>query len=75
MSSEKIILCVDDENDILELFRDEFIDSGFKVLEASNGAEAFELFQNNKILARLKYHNSSQFPDSPLQQISLLLLM
>lgn len=49
MSSEKVILCVDDEVDILELFRDEFVDAGFKVLEASNGAEAFDLFQSNKI--------------------------
>jgi len=49
MSSEKVILCVDDEVDILELFRDEFIDLGFKVLEASNGIDAFKLFKENDI--------------------------
>lgn len=49
MSSEKVILCVDDEVDILELFRDEFLELGFKVLEASNGVEAFEVFKSNKI--------------------------
>ena len=49
MNSEKVILCVDDEEDILELFRDEFLDLGFKVIEASNGAEAFDLFKTNEI--------------------------
>jgi len=49
VSSEKVILCVDDEVDILELFRDEFLELGFKVLEASNGVEAFEVFKSNKI--------------------------
>lgn len=49
MSEQKVILCVDDEVDILELFRDEFIDGGFKVLEASNGAEAFEIYKNNHV--------------------------
>ena len=49
MSSDKVILCVDDEVDILELFRDEFVDNGFKVIEASNGTDAFELYQNNKV--------------------------
>lgn len=44
-----MILCVDDEADILELFRDEFVDNGFKVLEASNGADAFELFQTSNV--------------------------
>lgn len=47
--SEKVILCVDDEADILELFRDEFEECGFKVIEASNGKDAFKLFQENKI--------------------------
>lgn len=47
--SEKTILCVDDEADILELFRDEFEEAGFKVLEAPNGKEAFTIFNNNKI--------------------------
>lgn len=49
MSEEKVILCVDDEVDILELFKDEFIDCGFKVLEASNGVDAFEIYKNNKV--------------------------
>lgn len=49
MSSEKVILCVDDEADILELFRDEFIELGFKVLEASNGTDAFDIFKENHV--------------------------
>lgn len=49
MSEEKVILCVDDEVDILELFKDEFIDGGFKVLEASNGVDAFEIYKNNHV--------------------------
>lgn len=49
MSSNKVILCVDDEVDILELFRDEFVDLGFKVLEASNGLDAFKIFKENKV--------------------------
>lgn len=49
MSSQKVILCVDDEVDILELFRDEFVDLGFKVLEASNGVDAFNIFKDNHI--------------------------
>ncbi|MCF8059020.1 MAG: response regulator [Bacteriovoracaceae bacterium] len=49
MKEQKVILCVDDEADILELFRDEFLDIGFKVLEASNGVDAFEVFKNNKV--------------------------
>lgn len=49
MSEEKVILCVDDEVDILELFKDEFIDCGFKVLEASNGVDAFDIYKNNKV--------------------------
>ncbi len=49
MNEQKIILCVDDEADILELFKDEFIDLGFKVLEANNGVDAFEIFKNNQV--------------------------
>lgn len=49
MSDKKTILCVDDEADILELFRDEFEDSGFNVIEASNGVDAFNLFKENDI--------------------------
>lgn len=47
--SEKVILCVDDEADILELFRDEFEECGFKVLEASNGKEVLDIFKNNHV--------------------------
>jgi two-component system, response regulator, stage 0 sporulation protein F len=47
--SDKTILCVDDEADILELFKDEFLDSGYNVLEASNGVEAFEVFMDNTV--------------------------
>lgn len=49
MSSEKVILCVDDEADILELFRDEFIECGYKVLEAPNGVDAFNIFKDNHV--------------------------
>ena len=49
MSSEKVILCVDDESDILELFIDEFTECGYKVLQASNGVEAFKVFEENEI--------------------------
>ena len=49
MSSQKVILCVDDEVDILELFRDEFLDLDFKVLEASNGVDAFDIFRTNHV--------------------------
>jgi DNA-binding NtrC family response regulator len=49
MAEQKVILCVDDEADILELFRDEFLEFGYKVLEASNGVEAFKVFQENEI--------------------------
>ncbi len=47
--SQKTILCVDDETDILELFRDEFHECGYRVLEASNGFDAFELFKGNQV--------------------------
>ncbi|MCY4495586.1 MAG: response regulator [Acidimicrobiaceae bacterium] len=47
--AERTILCVDDETDILELFRDEFQECGYRVLEASNGVDAFELFKHNRI--------------------------
>ena len=46
---QKVILCVDDEHDILELFKDEFIDCGHKVLEANNGVDAFEVFKSNRV--------------------------
>jgi two-component system response regulator (stage 0 sporulation protein F) len=49
MGLQKTVLCVDDEADILELFREEFLESGFKVLEASNGVEAFNVFKENQV--------------------------
>ena len=49
MADQKVILCVDDEADILELFRDEFLELGYKVLEASNGVDAFKVFQGNEV--------------------------
>jgi len=49
MSSKKVILCVDDEADILELFCDEFLDLGFEVLQASNGVDAFKKFKENTV--------------------------
>lgn len=49
MSEQKVILCVDDEEDILELFRDEFNDVGYKVLEARTGNQALDLFKKEKI--------------------------
>lgn len=49
MEDQKVILCVDDEIDIIELFRDEFIEAGYKVLEASNCEDAFKLYQSNEV--------------------------
>ena len=49
MSDKKTILCVDDEADILELFRDEFEDGGFNVIEASNGVDAFTMYKENEV--------------------------
>lgn len=49
MSKKQTILCVDDEKDILELFKDQFEESGFNVLEATNGKEAFKIFQSEQI--------------------------
>lgn len=49
MSNKKTILCVDDEKDILELFRDQLEESGFNVLEANNGKEAFKIFQGGGV--------------------------
>lgn len=49
MSTKKTILCVDDEADILELFKDEFEECGFDVVVASSGNDGFDAFQANKV--------------------------
>lgn len=49
MASKKTILCVDDEKDILELFRDQFEESGFNVVEATNGRDAFKIFSESHV--------------------------
>ncbi len=49
MEDQKVVLCVDDEADILELFKEEFEELGFKVLEASNGEEALSIFQKKQV--------------------------
>lgn len=41
------ILVVDDDNEILELIRDIFIDEGFLVYTANNSNKALELLKNN----------------------------
>ena len=42
--SKRRILLVDDEADIREVFKEEFLSIGWEVYEASNGLEAIELF-------------------------------
>ncbi len=49
MSDKKVILCVDDEADILDLFCEEFLDHGFDVLKAENGILGVEVFNANKV--------------------------
>jgi two-component system response regulator FlrC len=49
MSEQKTILCVDDEVDILELFKDEFEENGYKVLQADCGNKGFEVYKANKV--------------------------
>jgi DNA-binding NtrC family response regulator len=46
---DKTILIVDDEAGIRDLFREEFSDNGAKVLEASSGNKAIEVFKNGGI--------------------------
>ncbi len=46
---KKTILCVDDETDILELFRDELQECGHCVLEATNVKDALALFGQNQV--------------------------
>lgn len=42
------VLIVDDEQDLLEIFRMEFEDRGCHVMTASNGHDAFNLVNKNK---------------------------
>lgn len=43
MSSQKLILIVDDEQDILNLYQEVLIGAGFMVITALNGVEAVEV--------------------------------
>ncbi len=49
MSSQKLILVVDDETLLREILRDEFRDSGYQVIEAENGRLAFDLLAKNPV--------------------------
>jgi DNA-binding response OmpR family regulator len=42
------ILCVDDDPNILELYRDEFSGEGYHVILARNGKEALRKFESEK---------------------------
>ena len=44
----KKILLVDDEESILLLYNEEFVDEGYTVVSAMNGEEALEKFQSDK---------------------------
>jgi two-component system, response regulator, stage 0 sporulation protein F len=44
----KTILFVDDEPSLLNLYRDEFSEEGFRVVSAGNGKEAVEKFRKEK---------------------------
>ena len=46
---EQVILIVDDDPDLLELFTGVVECAGFKVLSASNGLEALELVESHKV--------------------------
>lgn len=43
------VLLVDDESELLDLYSTEFEYAGFSTLRASNGKEAYQLFQKEKI--------------------------
>ncbi|MFT6071091.1 MAG: DNA-binding NtrC family response regulator [Bacteriovoracaceae bacterium] len=45
----KTILIVDDEAGIRELFKEELMDNGAKVLEAESGNKAFEVFKQGGV--------------------------
>ncbi len=44
----KKILCVDDDPNILELYKDELSEEGYHVILARNGKEALRKFENEK---------------------------
>lgn len=48
MFKGKIVLVVDDESDLREILRDEFVYEGAEVMEAANGREALELAKKHK---------------------------
>jgi CheY-like chemotaxis protein len=48
MFKGKIVLVVDDESDLREILRDEFLYEGAQVMEASNGREALELAKKHQ---------------------------
>lgn len=48
MFKGKIVLVVDDESDLREILRDEFLYEGAEVMEASNGREALELAKKHQ---------------------------
>jgi CheY-like chemotaxis protein len=47
--SQKVVLVVDDEEGIRELFKDEFEYSGATVFTAADGLEAFEIAKAQKL--------------------------
>lgn len=49
MAAKKTILCVDDEEGIVEALYDTFMDTGFKVKTALGGEEALEIFDREDI--------------------------
>ena len=44
----KKVLCVDDDPNILELYKDELSEEGYHVILASNGKEALRKFESEK---------------------------
>lgn len=48
MFKGKIVLVVDDESDLREILRDEFLYEGAEVMEAANGCDALELAKNHQ---------------------------
>ena len=44
----KKILCVDDDPNILELYKEEFSEEGYHVIPARNGKEALRKFESEK---------------------------
>ncbi len=44
----KKILCVDDDPNMLELYKDELSEEGYRVVQAGNGREALRAFESEK---------------------------